>query len=484
MLGLSARMGVRIGEVLSAISGDGSPTAKGTVAELANALGEAPSGAQVWLAWSVIVGELPTSKEMIWAKRKILLSGTEGFVHALVRRGRGGTDVTIVRDVIIVDLFHTSQTELATGIQRVARETARRWAETKNVTLATWTTDGTALRELTPSERLIGLYGISERGKLEPIPKHRIVPLGGHYIVPELAGEPWRTDRLRAMGRYADVKTNVIGFDTVPLTSVETVGEGMPAAFARNLTALTHFDRIGTISVAAHDEYAGWRQMLSAAGWTGPDIRPVFLATNAEEASDEDVAYAREKLGARDDEPVVLVVGSHEPRKNHLAVLAAAEMLWREGLDFRLVFVGGNSWKSETFKSELARLRESGRSVVAISAVSDALLWGAYRLARFTVFPSLNEGFGLPVAESLASGTPVVTTGYGSMREIADAGGGAVLVDPRDDRSIADGMRSLLTDDALLEYMTAQALARSPRKWNDYADELWNYFIAEVDASA
>src|SRR5205085_1195336 len=103
-------------------------------------------------------------------------------------------------------------------------------------------------------------------------------------------------------------------------------------------------------------------------------------------------------------------------------------------------------------------LRAAHRPVEAISAATDALLFGGYRVARFTVFPSINEGFGLPVAESLACGTPVITSNFGSTREIAeggDAGGGALLVDPRDDDSLTGAMRSLLTDDALLHRLRA-----------------------------
>ena len=99
------------------------------------------------------------------------------------------------------------------------------------------------------------------------------------------------------------------------------------------------------------------------------------------------------------------------------------------------------------------------------------------REARFTVFPSINEGYGLPVAESLACGTPVVTSDYGTMKEIADAGGGALLVDPRDDHSIADGMRRLLTDDTLLAELTAQATSRTPRTWDQYAEETWALLV-------
>ncbi|WKK73328.1 glycosyltransferase [Rathayibacter oskolensis] len=174
---------------------------------------------------------------------------------------------------------------------------------------------------------------------------------------------------------------------------------------------------------------------------------------------------------------MVVCVGSHEPRKNHLAVLHAAELLWREGHEFSLVFIGGNAWNSEGFDAQLARLQAEDRAVSSFSAITDELLWSAYRLARFTVFPSLNEGFGLPVAESLAVGTPVLTAQYGSMAEIASQGG-AVTVDSRDDHDIARGMRELLTDDALLARLQTEALARDNSSWAEYAATLWDFVAA------
>jgi glycosyltransferase involved in cell wall biosynthesis len=89
------------------------------------------------------------------------------------------------------------------------------------------------------------------------------------------------------------------------------------------------------------------------------------------------------------------------------------------------------------------------------------------------VFTSLHEGYGLPVAESLAYGTPTLTTEYGSTAEIA-AEGGALTVDPRDDDALVGAMRRLLTDDALIEQLAADARQRPTRTWDDYARELWD----------
>jgi phage FluMu protein gp41 len=63
------------------------------------------------------------------------------------------------------------------------------------------------------------------------------------------------------------------------------------------------------------------------------------------------------------------------------------------------------------------------------------------------------------------------------MREIADDGGGALLVDPYDDESIGAAMRTLLTNDAVLAELAAEAVLRVPRTWDAYASDLWTYFV-------
>ena len=100
-----------------------------------------------------------------------------------------------------------------------------------------------------------------------------------------------------------------------------------------------------------------------------------------------------------------------EPRKNPLALLYAAEKLWREQLAFELRFIAGSGWGDEAL-GRIAELRARGRPVTIATALTESELESAYRQARFSVFASLHEGYGLPVAESLAMGTPVITTNY------------------------------------------------------------------------
>ena len=378
--------------------------------------------------------------------------------------------VKIVVRGVVVDLHHTSRAEFSTGIQRVTREASRRWVQDADPVLVGWRTDLSAMRLLSPDERTRALDGgpAVDPPEIDTL----VVPWRSTYVLPELAAEVARADRVLAMAACSATTLNMIGYDLVPITTAETSHLGLVPGFARNLAAARYARIVAPISVAAGDEYRGWIQMLAGTGFDGPRVEPVPLPAEVPaEDPDQNARAARRLLVGT--LPLILVVGSHEPRKNHLAVLHAAELLWREGHRFSVTFMGGNSWNSEGFQATLGALAGAGRAVESISAATDDLLWGGYRVARFTVFPSLNEGFGLPLAESLACGTPSVTSNFGSMREIVEMGGGALLVDPRDDHSVADGMRALLTDDLLLRQLREQARSRPRRTWDMYARETW-----------
>ena len=120
----------------------------------------------------------------------------------------------------------------------------------------------------------------------------------------------------------------------------------------------------------------------------------------------------------------VLAVGTLEPRKNLARVVEAAR---RAGVELRLV--GAPGWGDSGV---------AGTHVTWLGRLDDDELAAAYRGARALVFPSLYEGFGIPVLEAMASGAPVVTSSASAMAEVAD--GAAVLVDPLDVAAIGAGI--------------------------------------------
>lgn len=471
----------RLGQVLEAAGEPAGPVDLVTrTTSLAELLDAGRDRALAWLTLSVIHGALPTDDEVVHFVRRLELDGVDGLIlefAATLPQETGHRDrppAEVVTDRVLVDLHHTSQTDLATGIQRVARETSALWDRDDDILVVGWNRDLTALEELTPGarRRALGLGDeIEAVGGTSSSGGRVLVPWRSTYLLPELMTETPRTARLLALARHSPNRTGLIGFDCVPLTTAETTAAAMGAAFARLMAAARHMDVVAAISHASAEEHRGWAEMLGSAGLAGPEIAAITLPVSRHVPSPEVIEEARRRF-AVGRLPIVLCVGSHEPRKNHLAVLHAAEQLWRRGRRFSLLFIGGNAWRSEPFTARLDQLRSAGRPVDAASGVDDDLLWAAYALAHVVVFPSLNEGFGLPVAEALASGTPVITSNFGSMAEIA-AGGGAVLVDPRDDSDLTSAIENVLLDDDLHAQLADEAAQLPTRSWDDYAAETW-----------
>lgn len=431
---------------------------------------------QVWLALATMTGHLPTEVEVIETSRAAEFDPEALYqaVTALTNVESASLGVQIIKARDVAYVGHTAQATFLTGIQRVVWETMQRWVRDHDITLVAMNWPAKALRPLSDAEANRMAHGPDATGpdlSNDPSEYGFVIPWECRFFVPELAGSAELTKHLRAMLRFGRNALNAIGFDLIPFSTSETTATGMSNSYAEYLTVLRYAKNIVPISEAAAVEFSGWAKTLSAIGYPAPAVKAVPLPASAGEVTEQNLAEAARRFKVM-NLPLVLVVGSHEPRKNHLAILQAAELLWREGLKFSLTFVGGHSWMADEFYQNLAHLQAVGRPVESVTGLDDALLWAAYRLADFTVFPSLNEGFGLPVVESLAVGTPAITSNYGSMAEIA-ADGGCLLVDPRDDDAITDAMRQLLTDPDLLERLREQALRIPRRTWDDYAAEVW-----------
>lgn len=469
--------------------------------ELARALQDAvdSSDEKLWLARSVIGASLPTDIEAQGVVTTFRLDGLWPALEPTVQNLRKTTGahptVRVVRGKVTIDVGETAGSTYLSGIQRVVRETCRRWAGRPEALFIGWSVDERSLRALTPAEQASLLADGPGEGSGEDATESAgegagegagdvaaaevLVPWEGTHLVPELVAVREKTPRLLTLNRYARCEVGYIGFDCVPIMVSNTVHPGMITLFARNLAAARYADRIATISHATAVEYQGWRGMCHGRGPLGPRIQAVPLPVEARTPDDDAVEAARRLLQLH-DHPVVLVVGSHEPRKNHLAVVHAAELLWREGLRFTLAMVGAGSWRADAYEQVVAERIAAGRPLLSIRGLPDELLWAAYQVAHFTVFPSLHEGFGLPVAESLAAGTPAITSNFGSMREIVAPQGeplGGLLVDPRDDHELAAAMRTLLTEPETRERLIAQTRQRPQRSWDDYARELWEYLV-------
>lgn len=177
-------------------------------------------------------------------------------------------------------------------------------------------------------------------------------------------------------------------------------------------------------------------------------------------------------------ERYLLYVGTIEPRKNLTRLLTAFETLHADGLTDGLVIAGRKGWLCDDF---FARLEQSpARQFVRLPGyIPDEDLPALYAGAQAFVFPSLYEGFGLPVLEAMACGTPVAASCAASIPEIG--GDAALYFDPTEVEAITEVVRRLLRDAALREAARARGIARAAHfSWERTAKETSAVYDAAI----
>ena len=161
----------------------------------------------------------------------------------------------------------------------------------------------------------------------------------------------------------------------------------------------------------------------------------------------------------------ILSVATNEPRKNLLRLLLAYQSLSCDlKQHYPLVLVGDSGWKNQQVKKLIEQLKQNGE-VICTGYVNQTELSHLYASATLTAFPSLYEGFGLPIIESMASATPVLTSKHSAMEEVA--AGHAKLVNPEDVDDIKCQLESALNDEQWREKVSQTGVIQAQQlTWN------------------
>jgi len=278
---------------------------------------------------------------------------------------------------------------------------------------------------------------------------------------------PWRTGgRLlwspSATGPLATERQVVTIHDAISLDNPEWFDWKFGAWYRALLPRLIHrARRILTVSNFSRD------RLLQHASVPADKFVVTYLGVDPKfrPADPEAVAAVRRKL----DLPAAyfLAVASLEPRKNTARLLKAWESHQAAFKDIGLVVAGsaGKVFRGTGIGSVPAGVKLTGY-------VDDADLPALYSGAMAFVFPSLCEGFGLPPLEAMACGVPVITSNVSSMPEVC--GDAALLVEPKDVDSIADGIRKLAESDSLRDDLRRRGLERVKQfTWERTAEATW-----------
>ena len=253
--------------------------------------------------------------------------------------------------------------------------------------------------------------------------------------------------------------------DLIPLRHPQITWPQSVARHPEYVKLLARFDRVWADSAASRDDLlAFWR-------WQGIERPPPVevLALGADFNARPRATGPRTAEGST---PSLLCVGIVEPRKNQTLVLDVCDTLWGEGRSFDLHVVGRIN---PHFGKPIARrMRELGRrrpGLFCHATASDAELSALYARARASLFPSLAEGCGLPLLESLWMGVPCICSDLPVLLENARAGG--CLWAPLDDPAAwAAAIRRILDDGALAGRLEAEAAGRPLPTWAEAARSL------------
>ncbi len=285
----------------------------------------------------------------------------------------------------------------------------------------------------------------------------RAVQPGDWFLTGELFSEEERPGFTEFL-RRPPCRTAAIFHDAIPLKLPHITWPKSVARHPSYLKLLAGFDRVWADSIASQQELIGfWR-------WQGlkrtPPVEVLALGADFNGA-----ARVTQRLPLPPGKPRLLCVGILEPRKNQVFLLDVCEELWNEGLRFELHIVGRvNPHFGPPVVARIKALRKFRPDLHYHDAASDAEVAKLYASTRATVFPTLAEGCGLPLLESLWMGLPCVCSDLAVLRENAD-GGGCVSVTLNDRAAWKTVLRRVLTDDAEWTRLQAEATSRPLPTW-------------------
>lgn len=261
--------------------------------------------------------------------------------------------------------------------------------------------------------------------------------------------------------RGGSCRTAAIFADAIPIKHPHITWPHSVARHPHYMKLLAEFERVWAISAASRDELIGyWR-------WLGLERKPIVDVLPLGADFDGTSRVTSRATPARPLQ--LLCVGIIEPRKNQAFLLDVCEDLWREGLAFELHIVGRvNPHFGRPVVERIRALARRAPGLKYHAAAADKTVAQLYTTAAVGVFPTIAEGCGLPLLESLWRGVPCVCSDLPVLRENAD-GGGCMAVAVNDRGAWRDALRRLLTDDALRAELAAAAVQRPLPTWAETA---------------
>jgi glycosyltransferase involved in cell wall biosynthesis len=478
-------------------------------------------------SWTVVYyilsGSLPIKDDLISLRWGFQQNGVSGAakeyerLQKLFKKESSISFVNLAPESICIDISHTINYPFNTGIQRVIRQIGANLLANPQINWVVWNenhqvwqlVDKNIVSEKLPFRHVVetssvrnrksrvinvvigafwhGLFSsyrylISNSGREQALKtsfllrlvkffrgRHLSNSTGGSYLseniqVPLLYNqtllivEPIQGERIvnRLLYFGSIGNLSVLVYDLLPISNPEFFAASSIQSFPNYLNLLSKATNIVTISDFTLNQVQKFADV-------NPDIsmKSIHLPIGFKELLED-----KSKGGVV---PKFLCVGSIEPRKNHLSILRAAEHCWEKGYKFQLVLAGGQGWNNDSIIEYCKDLKTKNRDLRIINDASDSALLDLYCEASAYISVPWVEGFGLPLAEAMSTGKPVIASDIASHREFGNKRN-VFFVKPDDVRGIANLMSGLLSrqSDVELEAIGQQ----ESYSWAEYSEEL------------
>lgn len=299
---------------------------------------------------------------------------------------------------------------------------------------------------------------------------------GAWLLVPELLTYQGAPDIPSVVGyaREKNMRVGIIFFDAIPYKMTEIYPIEAQHAHAEYMRLLSLFDQVLCISEQSKSDLLNYlRAHLGRLVNVEQRIKAVLLPAEFSEIERQSAA----NRGAAGAPITILSVGTLEPRKNHVALLEAFERAKSlASVPLKLVLAGYSPFPdiAKTVKEYCAK----DADVTWIDHPDDKTLGDLYRDCDFTVYPSLEEGFGLPILESLWYARPCICRNASSMREIGEKGG-CILVETANPDALARAIAGLAESPQLLQKLSREATQRTFKTWQEYGQDVLRELAGE-----
>lgn len=483
------------------------------------------NGLASWVpVYYILSGSLPLKDDLISLRWGYQRNGSRGVGEEYERLQKEFlTDssisfVTLAPESICIDISHTINYPFNTGIQRVIRQLGANLLSNARVNWVVWNENHqvwqlvdknivaeklpfrhnieTSTSVRTKNRRMIKIviaafwhglfssyrYLISNSGREQALRtsmlmrlvkffrgRHLNNSIGGKYMTTNiqvpllyqqtlLIVEPIQGEKIVNRLLYFSTIGNlsVLVYDLLPVSNPEFFAASSIQTFPNYLNLLSSASNIVTIS-----DFTATQVIKFTGDNPNRNVKSILLPVGFQEIPEDRSQVA--------EIPMFLCVGSIEPRKNHFSVLRAAEDCWQKGFEFELVLAGGQGWNNGSVIDYCKELKSKNRELKIINDASDTALLDLYGAAFAYISVPWIEGFGLPLAEAMSTGKPVIASDIASHREFGIMAN-VSFVQPDDVCGISKAMSTLIVG-----HSKGTQKAVRPRKsesWAKYSIEL------------